>query len=712
MAGSLVVLRCSAENSGRGQVFLDPTILEEDKLAENDVVEVRTTYGRKVWAKVGKPIPGDKGQASVRLDTYMRQALKLAPGQKVTVEKVTPGVAQKLLLLPTTTISGDTQAIQAYLKETFASQDMPVIEGSLLCAILPGAKTPTIFKVSAVTPGPGVVTPQTNVEMVVEAEIHGESAKITFEDVGGLNREIQQVRELIELPLRFPHAYTQLGINPPKGVIFHGPPGAGKTHLALAVANEIDADFHFIDGPEIISTAYGQTEATLRKIFDEASHHTPSIVFIDEVDIMAPKRGESGSYADTRMVAQLLSLLDGMKKSEGVIVIGTTNRIEQVDMALRRPGRFDREIFIGPPDTFGRLQILHIHTRGMPVSKEAEDYLPEVAERTHGFVGADLMEVCREAGLNALRRYFQEGHLNIPTAQPENFDRIIVEKQDFDYALAHSRPSALRESLVTVPDTRWDQIGGLEASKNRLRELVAMPLLHPETFSAMGVKPPTGIILSGPPGTGKTLLVKALASECQINFIGVKGPEIFSKWLGESEEEIRHIFQLARRVAPVIVFFDQIDAIAGRRGADVSTKTSERVVNQILTEMDAIEPLSGVVVIAATNRIDLIDSALLRPGRFGTHVVVPLPNEEERKGILQVYLNKVLFKGTTLEKVINALAASTDGWSGADLESLCHEAKICALRGGQFSKVAPLTMAHFKEAEVKLAQARVIMGGQ
>jgi transitional endoplasmic reticulum ATPase len=707
MSAPLVVLRSHADG-GKGLVYLDPDAMEADQIKPGDLVELRTHFGRKVWARVAEPLAEDKGRDTIRLDNYMRQAVKLAPGQKVSVEKVAAGAVQKLLVHPLSSIFGDTTAIPALLQETL--DNLPVSEGSLLPAVLPDSQGPTIFKVLALSPGPGLVSRTTTIELVLETHEGMETRDIGFEDVGGLAKEINQVRELVELPLLHPEAYLRMGINPPKGVIFHGPPGVGKTHLALAVANEMEADFHLIDGPEIISTAYGQTEATLRKIFDEASHHTPSIIFVDELDIIAPKRGESGSYADTRMVAQFLSLLDGLKKTEGVMIIGTTNRIDSVDSALRRPGRFDREIFISPPDAIGRLNILQIHTRGMPLSKEAEDNLKEIAERTHGFVGADLMELCREAGLNAMRRNLK-GEMHNLSASVSALDNVTVGKEDFEYALSRSRPSALRESLITVPDTRWDEVGGLEEAMERLRELVAMPLLHPDAFSAMGVKPPSGILLSGPPGSGKTLLVRAIASECQVNFIAIKGPEIFSKWLGESEEEIRHIFQLARRVAPVIIFFDQIDAVATRRGQDVSSKTTERVVNQLLTEMDAIEPLSQVIVIAATNRIDLLDPALLRPGRFGTHISVPLPDEEGRKQILRIYLKNVPLDKTSLEEVARKLAADTEGFSGAELESLCHEAKIAALRDSNFTEPTPLKQKHFQEALRKVSAVRALAEG-
>ncbi len=705
MSAPLVVLR-SHDQGGQGLIYIDPDAMELDRIKAGDLVELRTHFGRKVWARVGNPLSEDKGRDTVRLDNYMRQAIKLAPGQKVSLEKRPATAVLKVLVHPLSSIPGDTTAIPALIQETL--DNFPVSEGSLLPATPADAQAPILFKVLALSPGSGVLTKSTSVELVLETADEMDTKDVGFEDVGGLAKEIDAVRELVELPLLYPDAYVRMGISPPKGVIFHGPPGVGKTHLALAVANEIEAEFHLIDGPEIISTAYGQTEATLRKIFDEAAHHTPSIIFVDELDIIAPKRGESGSYADTRMVAQFLSLLDGLKKTEGIMVIGTTNRIDEVDGALRRPGRFDREIFIGPPDAAGRKNILEIHTRGMPMSTSAEQNITEVANHTHGFVGADLMELCREAGLNSMRRKLH-GNMHDLAASQEALKNLTVEKEDFDFAMGRSRPSALRESLITVPDTRWEDVGGLDAARDRLLELVAMPLTHPDAFSSMGIRPPTGIMISGPPGSGKTLLVRAIASECEVNFIQIKGPEIFSKWLGESEEEIRHTFALARRVSPVIVFFDQIDAIATRRGQDVSTKTTERVVNQLLTEMDSIVPLSQVIVIAATNRVDLLDPALLRPGRFGTMIAIPLPNKKEREQILTIYLRKVPLHQTTIKAVTAKLAADTDGFSGAELESLCHEAKISALRDGNFEGATPVKQKHFQEALRKITDVRSLV---
>lgn len=704
MSITLELLRAPATEDRNGCCFIDPDAMKKMGVREGDIVEIRTHHNRKILAKIGRPLPEDKGKGTIRVDRYLRQGLKGELGEEVHVEPVKPGALTKLFVAPLTPVAAKRDEVCSFLQRSLLAENLPLSEGTLVPMTLPGEVNSTIFRVVSVETGPGLVAQSTMIELVSEG---GVGAEVTYEDVGGLSKELETIRELVELPLRYPQAYSQLGIKPPKGIVFHGPPGVGKTHLTLAIAHEIDAHFEFINGPEIISTAYGQTEAVLRGIFEEASHHAPSIVFIDELDIVAPRRGESGTQADTRMVAQLLSLLDGLKKTSGVMIIGTTNRLDSVDPAMRRPGRFDKEIFVGPPDAAGRLEILHIHTRGMPVSKDSEDFLPEVARRSHGFVGADLMEVCREAGLNALRRKVKLGTGPL-TEELVSVEGLVVEKGDFEHALTRTRPSAMREALVTIPDARWDDIGGLDSARDRLLELVAMPLLHRDTFNNMGIKAPSGIILSGPPGSGKTMLVEALAAKCAVNFIVVRGPEIFSKWLGESEEEIRHLFELARRVAPSILFFDQIDAVTPRRGMDQSSKTTERVVNQLLTELDAVSPLSGVVVVAATNRIDLLDPAMLRPGRFGTHIGISLPDIKGRREILKIYLKGAKFAPKTTEKnVVDALAPLTEGYSGADIEAICQEARLNAARGGGFAKTMPLKVEHFKQALETIKQSKL-----
>ncbi len=700
---SLVLWRTAEKPDESGCCFIDPSALKKIGAQTGDIVEIKTHH-RKILARAGKTRPGDKDKGSILVDRFLLQALKSEHGEQVQVEKVQPGILQKAFLAPLTPIAGPKDETCAFLRQSLLDLALPLSEGTVVPVLLPGEASSTIFSVVAVEAGPGLVETATQIELVQEG---GSAFDVSYEDVGGLQKELETIRELVELPLLCPQAYAQLGIKPPKGIIFHGPPGVGKTHLTLAIAREIDAHFEFINGPEIISTAYGQTEAVLRGIFEEASHHAPSIVFIDELDIIAPRRGESGTQADTRMVAQLLSLLDGLKKTSGVMIIGTTNRLDSVDPALRRPGRFDKEMFIGPPDATGRLEILQIHTRAMPISGEAQDFLPEVARKSHGFVGADLTEVCREAGLNALRRRTNQGTVR-QTGEPIAIDGLVVEKKDFEQALNRTRPSAMREALVTIPDARWDDIGGLETIKGRLLELVAMPLLHKETFSRMGIRAPKGIMLSGPPGSGKTMLVESLAARCAVNFIVVRGPEIFSKWLGESEEEIRHLFELARRVAPSILFFDQIDAVTPRRGQDQGSKTTERVVNQLLTELDAIGPLSGVVVLAATNRIDLLDPAILRPGRFGTHINIPLPDALARREIFKIYLKGAKFTAKTTENAaIDFLTPLTGDFSGADIEALCQEAKLNAARSGNFEKAVPLRMNHFRAAMEIIHQSRI-----
>jgi transitional endoplasmic reticulum ATPase len=645
-------------------------------LHSGDLVIVTSERGRRIPARVGDPIPGDEGKGRVRLDRFLRQALKTRLGQFVEIEPLADAQsARRILLSPAIDVSA-AHHLNEHLRESFASNETPVAAGSVLYATFHGSTGGTTYRVLEAEPGPGVITGETEIEIQYVVE-HAPDVEITYEDVGGLGREIRLLRELVQLPLTLPHVYRQLGILAPRGIILYGPPGAGKTLLMKAIASEVSARFYYVNGPDIIGTYYGEAEANLRRIFDEAAHHAPSIIFFDEVDAIAPRRGTAGTQADTRLVSQLLALLDGIMQVDGVVAIATTNRVDSIEPALRRPGRFDREIYIGPPDADGRLEILSIHTREMPLTEDGLDFLPTVAARTHGFVGADLVELSREASLSALRRHVPQLGDHLRTLDID-LTGIQVTRRDFEDALGKVRPSAIREALVTIPNVRWDDVGGLRLVKERLEELVILPLRNLEAHRRMGLAPATGILLYGPPGTGKTHLARALAHAVGVNFIAVDGPEIFSQWLGESEEAVRHIFKLARQLAPSIVFIDQLDAIAPRRGTDVSSRTSERVVNQLLAEMDGIEEVSQIVVVGATNRMDLLDSALLRPGRFGIHLEVGLPDRAEREDILRVLMQPMDLESK--QAVIAELARETDGFSAADLAALLQEARRRAVR--------------------------------
>jgi transitional endoplasmic reticulum ATPase len=499
---------------------------------------------------------------------------------------------------------------------------------------------------------------------------------VTYEDIGGLHEEIQRIREMVELPLRHPELFQRLGIEPPRGVFLYGPPGCGKTLLAKGVANESDANFYVISGPEIMSKFYGESEARLREIFQKAQETSPSIIFIDEMDAIAPKREEVTGEVERRVVAQLLSLMDGMGSRGNIIVIGATNRPNAIDPALRRPGRFDREIEIGVPDKAGRYEVLQIHTRNMPLSEDVD--LKRLSDVTHGYTGADTASLCREAAMKALRRYIPEINLEEERVPPEILEKMIVIKDDFMSAYREITPTAMREVYVEVPQVQWNQVGGLKRVKQELMESVEWPLKKPEVFTRMGIKPPRGILLYGPPGCGKTLLARAVATESEANFISIKGPEIFSKWVGESEKAIREIFRKGRTAAPAIIFFDELDAIVPKRGLGYADSgASERVISQLLTEIDGIETLQNVLVIAATNRPDMLDPAVMRPGRFDRLIYVPSPDVDSLKEIFKIHaVSMPLSQDVTLDE----LARKAQGYSGADIEAICREAAMNALR--------------------------------
>ncbi len=661
---------------GRALARMDPADIKALGVEIGDIVEI--VGKRRTVCKVMPAYKDDRGETRVQLDGLSRGNAGVALDEFVTVQKVLAQSAERIALSATTASFSDRDL--QYIGTRL--DGLPVLEGDRIRGTLFGSRS-IDFLVQETTPKGAVLIAPTTLLTVALARTEARTQAVdrptfSYEDVGGLRREVQRVREIIELPLRYPEVFTRLGIDAPKGILLYGPPGCGKTLIARAVAHETNVHFFSISGPEIMQKFYGESEGYLRKLFDEATKQAPSIIFIDEIDSIAPKREELGGehQVERRVVAQLLSLMDGLKARGQVIVIAATNIPNAIDPALRRPGRFDREIVIPIPDRHGRLEILEIHSRGMPLAKDVD--LSRLADITHGFVGADLEALCREAAMICVRRILPEIDFAQATLPYESLQKLELRKEDFLAALCEVEPSALREVFVEVPTTTWEDVGGLEQPKRLLREVLEWPLQYGDLFDAAGVRPLKGILLSGPPGCGKTLLAQAAASATQVNFISVKGPALMSKYIGESERAVREVFRKAKQAAPCLVFFDEIDALVPRRGSGASDAgVSERVVGQFLAELDGVEKLTGVLVLAATNRPDMVDPALLRPGRFDVVVEIALPDEQERLAILRV---QVRGKPVAKEVRLETIAASTDGLTGADLSAICQHAALNAIR--------------------------------
>ncbi|MGA9403294.1 CDC48 family AAA ATPase, partial [Haladaptatus sp.] len=712
----LTVKPLKQKDAGRGLAAVDRRSMDELGVENGDYIVIEGRGQGRAVARVWPGYPEDEGRGIIRIDGKLRQEAGVGIDDKVSIEKadVSPANRVTIALPQNLQIRGNIAPhIRDKLSGQAITQGQAIPFGFGLMGMGSGQSIP--LKVAETDPdGTVVVTDSTNIqiserpaeEIAASGGAGGQARPdVTYEDIGGLERELEQVREMIELPMRHPELFSRLGIDPPKGVLLHGPPGTGKTLMAKAVANEIDAYFRTISGPEIMSKYYGESEEQLREVFEEAEQNAPAIIFIDELDSIAPKREEAGGDVERRVVAQLLSLMDGLEERGEVTVIAATNRVDAVDPALRRGGRFDREIEIGVPDRDGRLEILQVHTRGMPLADGVD--LEEYADNTHGFVGADLESLAREAAMNALRRVRPELDLDSDEIPADVLESLKVTEADFKESLKGIEPSALREVFVEVPDVTWQDVGGLENTKERLRETIQWPLDYPEVFQALDMQAAKGVLMYGPPGTGKTLMAKAVANESDSNFISIKGPELLSKWVGESEKGVREVFSKARENAPTVVFFDEIDSIATERGRDGGggTQVSERVVSQLLTELDGLEELEDVVVIATSNRPDLIDSALLRPGRLDRHVHVPVPDEEARHAIFEVHTrHKPLADDVDLEE----LAAQTEGYVGADIEAVCREAAMAASREfvatvspediGESVGNVRITAEHFEEA--------------
>jgi len=713
------------EDFGRGIARIDSNIMKKLGIKEGDVVEIEGK--NKTGAIAIRSYPADIDLNFLRIDGLVRRNTDASIGESVKVKKADVKEARKVVLAPAQKgvilrISPNLLKQNLFMRPmskgdiittnpVFKTRNMNdpflnMIEKSLgvsinMAEVFMAGET-RFAVVKTIPEGITQITEMTELELLSQAvEIEDKKLpSVTYEDIGGLHGIIPKIREMIEVPLRRPEVFERLGIEAPKGVLLHGPPGTGKTLIAKAVANESGAHFISLAGPEIFSKWYGQTEQNLRKVFDEAEKNAPSIIFIDEIDAIAPKRENVAGEVERRTVSQLLTLMDGLRARGRVVVIAATNRVNALDPALRRTGRFDREIEIPVPDKKGRKEILQIHTRSMPLDKKID--LDNLADITYGHVGADLAGLAREAGMHALRRIIP-AIASLKEDEPipkEVLEKLKVNKEDFDYALRMVQPSAMREVMIEVPKVKWEDVGGLEEVKEALKEAVMWPLDNPESFDDLGIRPPRGILLYGPPGCGKTYIARALANETGVNFISIKGPEILSKWVGESEQRLRNIFRRAKQVAPSIILFDEIDAIAARRGLVVGTRVTEQVVSQLLTEMSGIEEMKDVVVMATTNRPDILDSALLRPGRFDRLIYVPAPDEKAREEIFKIHTKNMPLKAVDLKK----LAKETKGYSGADIEALVREAALFALRKSmkKKEKAKEVTNNDFEKALKKI----------
>lgn len=668
----LKVSEARQRDVGRGKARIDSQGMEALGISAGDVIELR---GKRMTAAVAWPAyPEDQGLGTIRMDGLIRKNAGVALNEFVLVKKADVKQAQNVVLAPIDMRLNVDNDFTNFVKSRLT--EIPLVEGDTVFLTILGSAIP--LTVVRLRPhGVTKISESTVLQVMSEPSPEKKGiSKVTYEDVGGLQEETRRVREMVELPLRHPELFHRLGIEPPKGVLLLGPPGCGKTLLAKAVANESDANFLSINGPEIMSKFYGESEARLREIFQKAQENAPSIIFIDEIDAIAPKREEVTGEVERRVVAQLLAVMDGLEGRGNVIVIGATNVPGIIDPALRRPGRFDREVEIGVPDKEGRFEILQIHTRGMPLSEDVD--LKTLCKVSHGYTGADLASLCREAAMKALRRYLPDIDLEEEKIPPKILEKMEVNMTDFLDAYREITPTAMREVYIEVPTVRWEDVGGLETVKQQLRESVEWPLKKSEAFDKMGISPPRGVLLFGPPGCGKTLLGRAVATESEANFISIRGPEIFSKWVGESEKAIREVFRKARTAAPAVVFFDEIDAMVPRRGLGYSDSgVSERVISQLLTEMDGIVSLQNVVVIGATNRPDILDPALLRPGRFDRLIYVPAPDIQSILRILEIYTESMPLSD---DVDLGVLANAAKGYSGADIEALCREAAMMALR--------------------------------
>ncbi|TLY03243.1 MAG: CDC48 family AAA ATPase [Thaumarchaeota archaeon] len=702
---TLKVAETNPKLVGRGMALVDPKVVEELGLSTGDIIELAGK--KKSYVLLWSSQPDDYGKRLIRIDGYTRNNIGVGIDDHVAVQKVSLKKAEQVILAPTEELN--IVGLEEYLPELLEGR--VVTKGDIIPLNIMGRRIG--FAITGTSPSDAASLIDTHTEFVIGAVPKATKGvpRISYEDIGGLRNEVQKVREMIELPLRHPEIFERIGIEAPKGVLLYGPPGTGKTLLAKAVASETNANFYSIGGPEIMSKFHGESEERLREVFREAEQNAPSIIFIDEIDSIAPKREEVSGDVEKRVVSQLLTLMDGLKSRGKLVVIGATNRPNALDPALRRPGRFDREIEIGIPDDRGRLEILQIHTRGMPLTEDVN--IESIAKVTHGFVGADLEALSKEAAMRSLRRILPEINMEQSKIPAETLNKIKVTNNDFQEALRDIQPSAMREVVVQRPNIHWDDIGGLQGVKEELAEAIEWPLKHADLFLEADVKSPKGILLYGPPGTGKTMIAKAVATTSEANFISVKGPELLSKWVGESEKGVREIFRKARQAAPCIVFFDELDAVAPTRGgSDGDSHVTERVISQMLTEMDGLEDLKGVVVIGATNRPDMIDEALLRPGRFDRLLEVPVPDREARMQIFQIHTrNKPLDRSVSLDKLVEM----TDGYTGADVAALVNAAAMSAIKqhidSGKKSNTKEklkISMTHFEAAMQKVKRTRVI----